>query len=770
MKQKPKDLIRTFTAYQLCLICIIANGLYNIFRMKTYFLIVLPSSIVLHEPVGTIGMFTQDTIFYLISVLCTTLFSFVIVEPIRRISGLLLLPALFIFTFIITATKEVDRVRYRSASNAAFSLLVVNMLAGNSPVTDDEFGAFKPMSYLWVYLLGMVICISCNLLILPSTGTYDVKIRLKETLTVFTTISKDVSLLFLSLSNSETEDRRNEHLNAIEKIEKDISKVKKLISECRVLVDEAETEFSYSNFSFEDYSDFIDILRDVWINLELNMNAIRKLCLKRNVDCNSFLYMLYEKENIIYMNMRTIGNKIDIKGLSLLNTELIHKDSPIIKVFESNLVNQENMNIEQKSYIYMAFLNSDRRISQIGELYITARVFQRKKGIKMPFKGEKRPIRHRIVTQEVPKRSLMASIRYSFLLSSMITFMALFAIFPETRDSFMYYKGHWALMSIFVVMAPSVGEASSLGGWRIAGAMSGGIWATISWKICGCSFFLICFSTLLTLLSLYINYYRGYRALGRVSMTTYGVVLSRKIAEKTGDGKVIIPMWELALQRSVLISIGVVVSLWISVFVTFSFSGIEICEKIKKIHIEFVKLFFITVSECEKVSQKTQPHSRLVEKGKIEFVDIDKNISQCLGILTRLERERILFRGRESRNNYQDYLEGCKRLLLLLENSRIILRHINNSESILFSPNLENEKMKYNEELFNGFVKDIVDRLSSSYCSFGCGYVFDLLGYEKREDINTYLDRTGSIYFLFNSIVHELEILRCIERKIFPIF
>lgn len=833
MKKETKDIFKTFVGFQLSLFLILSNIPEHYFGIKKFFLIVLPTAVIYNEPSKTVGEMIQSTCMFLFSAIMTTLFSIAIIEPMRKISMLLVIFSLFFFLFVVSFIRQINRVRFRAPCNAAFSLVIINALSGNQPIMNDEFAAFRPFTYLKVYLLAAIITLLCNITLFPVFAVQVLHVELEELVYSLSLVYYEQKIILqrilkkqtkttnshdFSCSDSFLEEQKEDDLTVFIK---HVSNISKKIVIIEKLLNEAEAEVSYSTFEHSKYKELVKKLRSLVSVLELLLfpfqDMIKKEFFKINKDfpllfqqlfflestsykkCKelsetlSGLFGINRKQNIerkntdeSFFESETLLPKMEVKS-NLLDTEAVLKE---IKISLNQHREQSILNVnlplsmiisdfEEMEILYSVFFELRKQLLLISELKENICIFYKKKSFYFPF--------HLLIPRETPKslfvrtketKKNMKIIRYSLLHSFVICFLSLFFVFSDTQTLFMKLKGHWTLLAICAVFSPTAAESGRLGVWRTFGSIGGGLWAIVVWVFCKESFWFLLLSSPFVFLFLFINYKTSYSLLSRVSLTTFSAITTRKIAEVSGASLFIVSIEVLALQRTALICLGVIVSIFTNLFLFRSFANAmlnqEICFFLLKIKRSFCIMFeeckllegFISSSfeYCQKESLKTD--------FSIDTVSIQKQILKCKDLIPIAENESFVW-FRISKENYVEYLKRCERLVIRLSHTKEIIKDIN--EQVKESKRLF---ISYEKKELSFFIEKILKKLYFSFSSFSSG---NTLCFLKKTSKNNFLFSKNFImkspknaslfsYFLMDKCLQDLRFLRELELKLFPCF
>ncbi|OIR57649.1 MAG: uncharacterized protein A8A55_1577 [Amphiamblys sp. WSBS2006] len=802
MKEKQQKIARTFAAYQLGLGCILLNSFHGLLGLKTYFLVLLLSGIVQNEPVSSVGGILHATFLFLCSACITTVFSFVVVENLRRVSPLLLVFFLFWFTFFISVVKQSNKKLYRAPCNVAFSLLVVNMLSGSRRTTDEEFGAFRPVSYLKVYCIAACITASCNLVLFPYTAAGRVRIKTGvffRALRRYCRLQTDI-LSGLAQNGSECTHNR-EKPQKTSMLGDEARKMERLSEEIAALVEETRSEISFSRVSYYPWKKASGIISDISSSVSRGCFCLREMHHKKK---SCFLFEEgFPIERVLSVLGQTGKGAAVVLGLlrgrqpSEEETRLLYDDrvcfpdfsasrelsGVICEVFEELVSDGEYCKEKLGSFCFLyGLLLSGVAVERgLAELERSRACFPDRKALRLPsvFWRRNSDATGGFCRKNTKKRKARNT-RYSFLLAFVVSFIALFGVFRDTKEWFMYLKGHWALISVFVVLAPTTGEAVAIGGWRVLGAGAGGVWAAAAWSLCGHSWLLLLFSVPFTVGCLYVNYVSGYRNFGRVSLTTFSSITVRKIAEGVDPSRYVVPVWLLSLQRAVLISIGVVVALSVSVFVGRFFARRKLERRMRRFYRKAAGVFCCFYEECEFVYRfvKKRPAGCFVfsycrlqktRRTRSDIGGLRRELGGCAALQPHVAREGCL-QGKG--DWYAVYLQRCRELLWKMETARDVICHLNSG----FFLGGDRREI-YDEEVVSVFFRNMVETLFDSYCSFSTGTVFPLRREHAAPEWEAVYARKerevgpeSVSYFFLESLLQDMDTLRVLEKGRFEQF
>ncbi|KAH7339754.1 Fusaric acid resistance protein-like-domain-containing protein [Rhizoctonia solani] len=153
-------------------------------------------------------------------------------------------------------------------------------------------------------------------------------------------------------------------------------------------------------------------------------------------------------------------------------------------------------------------------------------------------------------------------IKYSIKTGMAVAILAAPAFIESTRETFMEYRGEWALISCFVVLSPTVGATNFLSLHRIMGTFIGATVAVIVFSLfrhqpamlvlCSFLYSLPCFY--------YIVNYPQYATSGRFVLLTYNLTCLFSYNSRDDN----IPVLTVAQQRATAVTIGVIWAFFVS--------------------------------------------------------------------------------------------------------------------------------------------------------------------------------------------------------------
>ncbi|KAG8702606.1 hypothetical protein FRC09_004653 [Ceratobasidium sp. 395] len=154
--------------------------------------------------------------------------------------------------------------------------------------------------------------------------------------------------------------------------------------------------------------------------------------------------------------------------------------------------------------------------------------------------------------------------KYSIKTGLAVAVLAAPAFIESTRDTFVEYRGEWALISCFVVLSPTIGATNFLSLHRIMGTLIGATFAVIVFTLfkhqpivltlCSFLYSIPCFY--------YIVKYPQYATSGRFVLLTYNLTCLFSYNSRDDE----IPVFLVAQHRATAVTIGVVWAFIVSRF------------------------------------------------------------------------------------------------------------------------------------------------------------------------------------------------------------
>lgn len=143
---------------------------------------------------------------------------------------------------------------------------------------------------------------------------------------------------------------------------------------------------------------------------------------------------------------------------------------------------------------------------------------------------------------------------------------AMFAFIPQTKPTYMHWRGEWGLLSFMIVCSMTVGAANTTGTARFQGTIVGIFFTIVNWKVSqGNGVALLFMGAMVAFISFYITIVQNKVAFGRTILLAYNVSLlyAYLIANKVDDddddeGGTTPYIGEISLHRAISVTVGIV--------------------------------------------------------------------------------------------------------------------------------------------------------------------------------------------------------------------
>lgn len=143
---------------------------------------------------------------------------------------------------------------------------------------------------------------------------------------------------------------------------------------------------------------------------------------------------------------------------------------------------------------------------------------------------------------------------------------AMLAFIPQTKPSYMHWRGEWGLLSFMIVCSMTVGAANTTGTARFKGTLVGIFFTILNWKVSrGNNIVLLFLGAMVAFISFYITIVQNKVSFGRTILLAYNVSLlyAYLIANKVDDddddeGGTTPYIGEISLHRAVSVTVGIV--------------------------------------------------------------------------------------------------------------------------------------------------------------------------------------------------------------------
>ncbi|KAI8052112.1 hypothetical protein BDF22DRAFT_689984 [Syncephalis plumigaleata] len=139
------------------------------------------------------------------------------------------------------------------------------------------------------------------------------------------------------------------------------------------------------------------------------------------------------------------------------------------------------------------------------------------------------------------------------------------AFMDDWRETYQNYRGEWSVISMAVVMTPTVGGSNIVGIYRIIGTVCGSLVAYLAYTLFpGSRTILPCVAFLFSLPCFHLIMYSGYPRVGQVSCMTFTTVLMSRYAVYEDDE---LEIRDVALTRAITVTLGAIIGLFATTYV-----------------------------------------------------------------------------------------------------------------------------------------------------------------------------------------------------------
>lgn len=143
---------------------------------------------------------------------------------------------------------------------------------------------------------------------------------------------------------------------------------------------------------------------------------------------------------------------------------------------------------------------------------------------------------------------------------------AMLAFIPQTKPSYMHWRGEWGLLSFMIVCSMTVGAANTTGTARFKGTLVGIFFTILNWKVSlGNGVVLLFLGAMVAFISFYITIVQNKVAFGRTILLAYNVsllyayLIANKVEDDDDDEGGTTPyIGDISLHRAVSVTVGIV--------------------------------------------------------------------------------------------------------------------------------------------------------------------------------------------------------------------
>ncbi|EPZ33067.1 hypothetical protein O9G_002868 [Rozella allomycis CSF55] len=273
--RQKKDFFKCLLALTLSSLVVIIPNIREFFEeyVDKSTILDLPLSVLLHEPVGSVGSVTQSVIFYVMAMSITTGLDWFLLPVITKSYASVFAWLLFlIFMLSFIKAKTITK-NYEKTINASLSALILDLfISYQDMLTIGSVDKRKIVSRYFMYLIGGFLSWIVAVLVFPITAGDSLRKNLKKGVKELGELLNCMSeIIFASL------DPNDSTINA----ENSIKELNRIVGQSRITfatitktMHESRLEISYSYFDRSYYEHFTIHIR----RLLRHINVMTKLC------------------------------------------------------------------------------------------------------------------------------------------------------------------------------------------------------------------------------------------------------------------------------------------------------------------------------------------------------------------------------------------------------------------------------------------------------------------------------------------------------------
>ncbi len=141
----------------------------------------------------------------------------------------------------------------------------------------------------------------------------------------------------------------------------------------------------------------------------------------------------------------------------------------------------------------------------------------------------------------------------------------MFAFIPDTRDTYMHWRGEWGLLSFMIVCSMTVGASNTTGVARFLATVIGATFSVVNWNVSqGAAVPLVFLGAVIAFWSFFVMIDRGRAPLGRTTLLAYNVStlyaysLTQRVDDDDDDEGGVHPfIMEIATHRALAVTAGI---------------------------------------------------------------------------------------------------------------------------------------------------------------------------------------------------------------------
>lgn len=214
-------------------------------------------------------------------------------------------------------------------------------------------------------------------------------------------------------------------------------------------------------------------------------------------------------------------------------------------------------------------------------------------------------------------------LKFAFKTALLVTAIATLAFIPETAAAYRDFRGDWSILSVVVVMTPTVGGTNVAGMYRILGTLAGAMYAYIAWTLFPSS--PIGLATLLTLFSIPCFYgvlFTTYPKVFQVSLVTVCAIVLANFAhlgdsydDNDGLRRWSGEIFELAWKRAVMVSSGIALGLVVTWYIWPYEARVELRKGVSSLFLDMGVLYSRLVEVFNDLPSTVAESARARKKG-----------------------------------------------------------------------------------------------------------------------------------------------------------
>ncbi|KAK3839323.1 MAG: Fusaric acid resistance protein-like-domain-containing protein, partial [Linnemannia elongata] len=246
-----------------------------------------------------------------------------------------------------------------------------------------------------------------------------------------------------------------------------------------------------------------------------------------------------------------------------------------------------------------------------------------------------------------------------------------------TRPYFVQYRGEWALISMLIVMVPTVGGTNIVGIYRIMGTIVGCYAGVAIYLLFPANDILLpacCF--LFAVPNFYLVLCSAYPRIGQVTLLAFNLVL----IQTPNDPHHIDYVWTIALHRAVAVSLGVVIGVGVTSYIWPYEARVELRKGLSDLLLNISWLYNRLVSvystNLDKVNLPEDPTESDMDRMNKEFMAIELSLQlQLLRLYALLEEtpNEPRLKGKFPVRTYKNMLGSCQNILDRFLSMRLVI-------------------------------------------------------------------------------------------------